>query len=157
MGRGIKGSASFLRKMNKMKNAVRPATRQALAESAEEINDKQRAFAPRRTGALAASITYTFGDRDLPAYASVKAGNAAHGDPSMIVILSAGNSRVRYAHLVEFGTAPHDVGGKFERVEHPGARQHPFFYPAFHALKRKARARLARSVGAAIRKTAKSG
>lgn len=38
-----------------------------------------------------------------------------------------GRNPANYAHLVEFGTAPHQVGNR----QHPGAKAHPFLGPAF--------------------------
>lgn len=36
-------------------------------------------------------------------------------------------TKVRHGHLVEFGTKPHKIG----KMQHPGARAHPFMRPAF--------------------------
>jgi HK97 gp10 family phage protein len=45
--------------------------------------------------------------------------------------------RARFiAHLVEFGTEPHDQPQR--GVKHPGSRPKPFFRPAFEANKQKA-------------------
>lgn len=39
----------------------------------------------------------------------------------------------RHGHLVEFGTAPHIVGGLFAGAQHPGTAPQPFMRPAFDA------------------------
>jgi HK97 gp10 family phage protein len=54
----------------------------------------------------------------------------------------------RKAHLVEFGTAPHEVDGWF----HPGARAFPFLRPAFEETKDTTIAILGKEVGPEIEK-----
>lgn len=39
----------------------------------------------------------------------------------------------RHGHLVEFGTAPHILGGVFAGAQHPGSAPQPFMRPAFDA------------------------
>jgi hypothetical protein len=73
------------------------------------------------------------------------------GDPDLSVRISAGNSKVRYAHLIEFGTAPHINGGVFAGTEHPGTQAQPFFYPTYRRLRRRARSRISRAVTKAIK------
>jgi len=51
--------------------------------------------------------------------------------------IRAWSAKVRYAHLVEFGTAPHKQGGKFKGTMHPGTAPQPFFYPSYRALKKR--------------------
>jgi hypothetical protein len=50
----------------------------------------------------------------------------------------------KIAHLLEFGTAPHDQPRR--GIRHPGARPFPFFRPAFETTKEGAIARLAAGV-----------
>lgn len=47
-------------------------------------------------------------------------------------------------HLLEFGTAPHFQKNFRGGFQHPGARAHPFFRPAFEAKKGEALATLGR-------------
>lgn len=62
-------------------------------------------------------------------------------DGQVSASVKVGNSRVYYAHMVEFGTRAHviapragalQIGGQFVAgaVQHPGARPHPFMRPA---------------------------
>ncbi len=44
----------------------------------------------------------------------------------------------KLAHLVEYGTAPHWQPNRFGGIWHPGARQLPFFRPAFESKKHDA-------------------
>ncbi|MEM9019941.1 MAG: HK97-gp10 family putative phage morphogenesis protein [Planctomycetota bacterium] len=69
-----------------------------------------------------------------------------------------------YAHLVEFGTAPHVIkptnaralallgsGRPVTRVDHPGAAPKPFLRPALEANRTKAFNTMAQVIGQAIR------
>lgn len=59
-------------------------------------------------------------------------------------IVKAGNAKAFYAHMVEFGTDAHIIepkngkaialGGRdYSKLEHPGAKMHPFMRPALDA------------------------
>jgi HK97 gp10 family phage protein len=61
-----------------------------------------------------------------------------------------------YARLVEFGTSAHEAGGKFKGAMHPGTSARPFFYPAWRANKRRAKARISRAITRAAKKVAAS-
>ncbi len=56
----------------------------------------------------------------------------------------------RVGHLVEFGTAPHDVDGEM----HPGADPHPFLGPAFEAKGDEALKIFGQEIGPAIERAA---
>lgn len=77
------------------------------------------------------------GDLAKSARISIRARN---GD--LVASVKVGNSRVWYAHLVEFGTAAHVIaaqpghalnvnGRDVKRVLHPGAQKKPFMRPVF--------------------------
>lgn len=145
----------LLEKMAALPNEVRSAIKQALAEGADEITDMQRRLAPVKTGALRNSIVQTWGGKG-PSYSSLSAQGGA-GDADLTVRITAGNSAVRYAHLVEFGTRPHTLGGMFAGAQHPGTVAQPFFYPAYRALRRRVKGRITRATKAAARKVAQQG
>lgn len=140
---------SLLRKMAAMPAAVRSAIKQALAQGADEMTDEMRRLAPKKTGKLRDSIAQTWGGGKV-AHASLSSG-AEGGDPDLTVIISAGNSAVRYAHLVEFGTAPHLNGGQFEGSQHPGTAPEAFFFPAYRATRRRMKSRISRATTKAVR------
>lgn len=172
----VTGLKSLSHKLTrKIPDKARAAVRQALAESADELVATMKSLAPvgppsgqqkakgARPGALRDSIVATFGD-DAPKYAAFRSRRQTKGrhsklssnaDPDMSVTITAGNSSVRYAHLVEFGTAPHKVGGKFAGAQHPGTAPQPFFYPAYRMNKRKIKARIRRVLKRAIQEGAK--
>lgn len=145
----------LLDKMAKMPAAVRSAIKQALAQGADEITDEMRRLAPKDTGKLRDSITQTWGG-GRQAYASLSAGGGALGDPDLTVRISAGNSGVRYAHLVEFGTAPHLNGGLFAGSLHPGTAPQAFFFPAYRANRRRVKSRISRATTRAVKAFAAS-
>ena len=147
--------ARLLAKMAALPAQVRSALKQSLAQNADELVAFQKRLAPVKSGKLRDSIVQTWGGA-APAYASLKAG-AAEGDPDLSVTISAGNSKVRYAHLVEFPTAPHINAGLYPGTQHPGTKGSPFFYPPYRAMKRKMKNRLTRSAKKAARDVAAKG
>ncbi|WP_226576668.1 HK97-gp10 family putative phage morphogenesis protein [Acuticoccus sediminis] len=132
--------------------AVREEVEKAIVQGAEEIADTARRFAPERSGNLKKSIVVTKPGHSTPAH-SQPGGTKTVGPLSAAV--TAGNSDVRYAHLVEYGTKPHEVGGIFEGAQHPGSVARPFFWPAYRLHRKKVKARVKRAIGKALRK--KSG
>lgn len=140
-----------LRKLAAIPSAVRSAAKQALAQSADELTEAIRTAAPRgATGELKKSVAQTWGGGKVR-YSSLAGNVGEAGDPDLSVRISAGNSKVRYAHLVEFGTATHINGGLFAGTEHPGTRAQPFFYPTYRRMRKRARSRVSRAITKAIK------
>ena len=159
MAKGVKtaGRSALLRKLALLPDAARQEIAKAINQSAEEIAAAQRRQAPKRTGALERSIVVSRGGA-VPKYASVgRSGATEKGDPDLTVIVSAGNSAVRYAHLVEFGTAPHENKGMFEGSQNPGAKAQPFFFGPYRAYRKRAKSRMTRATKKAARAVAASG
>jgi HK97 gp10 family phage protein len=139
--------------MEALPKRARELIGKALEEGADEIASMQRRLVPvGKTGRLKASIKVTKGGAKIPYSQGGSTGVA--GDPDLSYRISAGNSEVRYAHRVEFGTAPHTNKGFFEGSQHPGARPRPFFFPAYRALKRKVRSRITRATKQAVKEIA---
>lgn len=59
---------------------------------------------------------------------------------------------VKYAHLVEFGTAPHYQPGR--GVVHPGSAPHPFMAPAYFATREEVVKRFGKKIGPEMEKRA---
>lgn len=59
---------------------------------------------------------------------------------------------VRYAHLIEFGTAPHYQPGR--GVTHPGTRPHPFLTPAYFSTRDEVVKRFGEKIGPEMEKRA---
>lgn len=145
----------LLRKMAEMPTAARAAIRPAIEEGAREVTDMQRRLAPKKTGALARSIGYTFGTY-RPENSNVRGvSTAGESDSDLSVTIHAGDATAFYAAFVEFGTAPHrQPNNPMVGYEHPGSRPHPFFFPAYRALKRRVKSRITRATKKAVRDTA---
>ena len=118
-----------------LKNAEAQIT-PALVRSGNEFAGTAKALAEssRDTGALIDSITVTPPGQSTPPYSQPGGARVAG---STEVIVTAGNSDVRYAHLVEYGTAKADA--------------QPFFWPAWRALRTRIRNRINRAARKAIR------
>lgn len=114
--------------------AVKQTVTPALIKGGEEIAAAQKALAPEDTGALRDSITVTPPGQATPAY-SQPGGSTVAGENE--VLITAGNSEVRYPHLVEFGTAK--------------APAQPFFWAGFRLTQKRAQNRVKRSIKKAVR------
>ena len=171
MATKMTGLKSLERKLKALPKSARSAFKQALAESADEMVATMKNLAPVsksgshgwEPGMLKSSIVATFGDGSVPKYAAFRRKNGKRGnvvksnDPDLSVTITAGDTFVRYAHLVEFGTAPHPNKGKFAGTMHPGTQAQPFFYPAYRAHKSAARRRMSRAINRAAKQIASEG
>jgi len=146
-GFGKKALARLDRKFERMPRAMIAAARESLEASAGEITRAQKRLVPERTGALRDAIMFEVSPGETAAVA-------------IFVNYTNAGPKAPYAHLVEFGTAPHVIEsdkpmgrrGQFgRRVQHPGTDPQPFFYPVYRIYRRRVRARLSR----ATRKVAK--
>lgn len=166
------GLKSLQAKLKRIPIEARSAIKQALAESADEIVAMQRNLAPKKSRALEESIVATFGDGSVPKYAAFQSRSGRKtiksNDPDLSVTITAGNNKVRYAHLVEFGTKAHVIKAKNAKamgkdgifgtkVDHPGAEAKPFFYPAYRALRKRVKGRISRATNRAAKQVASGG
>lgn len=129
--------AALNRKLARLPRVAKEEIRKALAKSADEIVAFARSLVPVDDGDLRDSIGWTWKE---PPRRSVLLGLAKAGD--LTVTIFAGDDKAFYARWVEFGTKD----GK------PGAT--PFFYPAYRALRKRARSRVSRATTKAARKVA---
>jgi HK97 gp10 family phage protein len=139
------GREKVRRRFKALPDAVQAKVRDSLAKSAVEISRAQKRLAPVEDGDLRASLTWRWATGEKIKYAF---GSSAKG--TFGVLVTAGNTKVRYAHIVEFGSAPHKVGGIFKGAQHPGTSPQPFFFPAYRAARRRVRARNRRALKAAV-------
>ncbi len=130
------GLNGLMKAFDRVKTAPRKQITKALLASANELADAQRhlAEASRDTGALIDSIAVTGPGETTPPY-SQPGGSRVAGDAEVIV--TAGNSEVRYAHLVEYGTSKSEA--------------QPFFWPALRLLRRRLQQRIDRAGRKAVR------
>ena len=167
MATRVENRERLLKKLAAMPAAVRSAGKQALAEGADEMQAMIKRLVPvgpvsghnkkkgLKPGALRDSIVQTWGGGKVR-YAALQ-GTSDGGDPDLTVMLSAGNDAIRYAHIIEFGSAPHEQGGKFKGSQHPGTTAQPFFFPSYRALRKRTKSRVNRSMKKAIQRIAAEG
>ncbi|ATU92010.1 HK97 gp10 family phage protein [Phyllobacterium zundukense] len=130
-------SAQFNRleaKIMRMPEAYVKAVVPANEKSATELANLQKRIAPEDTGALKESIAVTGPNQATPAY-SQPGGSRVAGP--LEVLVTAGDSGVRYAHLVEYGTKE--------------AEAQPFFWIALKLLRKRMENRRSRAGRKAIK------
>lgn len=151
----IQGREKLRAKLRAIPQAAKEEIHKALAVSADEMAAVARTFVPKRTGALARSIGYTFGPYKAE-NANVRGFSAggALQDPDLSVTIHAGDAAAYYAAFVEFGTKPHVAGGKYAGAQNPGTTAQPYFFPAYRLTKKKLRSRISRATTKAARKVA---
>jgi HK97 gp10 family phage protein len=130
----MKQTAKLAKRLAAIPKKVVAAVEPALIKSGEELVAQMRALAPEDTGALKRSITATPPGQSTPPYSQPGGSKMAAANQ---VLVTAGNTDVRYPHLVEYGTA------------HAPAQ--PYFWPAYRLSKKKITGRLKRAVRKAVR------
>jgi hypothetical protein len=124
--------------MRAIPQAAREAVIPAILKSAEEIAGLQRTLAPVDAGDLRDSIAVTAPGQSTPAY-SQPGGSRVAG--ALEAVVTAGNSDVRYPHLVEYGTV--------------NAPAQAYFWPGFRLGRKRAATRIKRAVSKAVKGTKK--
>lgn len=114
---------------------VKEAAQKAVVRQAEAMAKAMQAKTPVDSGKLRDSITVTHPDSHTPPY-SQPGGQVII--PETSAAITAGNSEVRYAHLVEFGTVK--------------APAQPYFWPTVRAGNKKAQRNIKGAITRAIRK-----
>jgi HK97 gp10 family phage protein len=132
------GLSRFQNRMRAIPLAVREAVGPALMKSGNEIADTIRSLAPDDPATTApdlkTSIAVTGPGQSTPPYSQP---GGAHVVAENEVAITAGNSDVRYPHLVEYGTSK--------------AAAQPFFWPGFRLSRKRASARIKRAISKAVR------
>jgi len=158
-------------KLKKLPEQAEKRVKEAMEQGANEIVAMMKSLVPVDSGDLRDSIGWTWGDR--PKYSQALA-TVKSTDGKLAITIYAGNSKVRYAHLVEFGTAAHDIYGKRQgllgrrkamgvdgrfgtHVKHPGAQAKPFFFVSWRALSRRTKSRITRAITKSAKEVAAGG
>lgn len=138
----------------------------------------QKSLVPIDSGALRASINYTFGNfnpdtfsvRGLatggtPSRRRRKSDNLGReartksreflGDPDLTVTIHAGGAGVPHAGYIEYGTNPHRLGGKFKGALHSGTAAQPYFFVSVRALEASVKSDITRKMRRAIKESLK--
>lgn len=125
----------------------------AAQELGNEMVGIARNYAPKDSGDLSESIVMTPGGQVTPSYSQP---GGAQVVPEHAALITAGNTKVRYPHLVEYGARAHIAGGKFKGAQIPAIPPQPYFWPAFRMIRRRFRARMSRAVNKAAKEVAGS-
>lgn len=130
------GLAETMAAFDRITRAPREAVLPALMKSGNELAAAQKVLAEtsRDTGALIDSIEVTAPGQHTPPF-SQPGGSRVAGETEVLV--TVGNEDVRYAHLVEYGTA--------------NAEAQPFFWPALRLLRKRLQNRINRAAKKAVK------
>ncbi len=150
----ILGLAKLNRKLAKLPAAAEKRTKEAMGQGANEIVALMKSLVAVDSGELRDSIGWTWGD--APKY-SQKIATVKSGDGKLVITIYAGNSKVRYAHLVEFATKAHENAGQFPGTQHPGTKAQPFFFVSYRALRRRTKSRITRAINKSAKEVAANG
>lgn len=144
----MQGRQAVGRKMQALAGKIRVPVQKAVTDGAEQIARQQRNLVPERTGKLKRSIVVTPPGQSTPAYSQPGGSSRTREYEAKV---TAGNSEVRYAHLVEYGTASHPQGGQFTGTQHPGTPAEPYFWPGYRLERKPVRAKIRREIRKAIK------
>jgi hypothetical protein len=144
----VRGKDRLFRKLKMLAPEAEKELTIANGESAREMVSNAQNFVPVRTGALRDSIVATPPGALPPIYS--QGGDRDSAKTAWLV--TAGNSKVRYGHLVEFGTQPHVNAGEMPGTQNPGAPAQPFFYPAHRLIRRRHKSKAGRALSRSIKK-----
>ena len=122
------------KRLSAIPKSVREGVTPALVKSADEIAGRMRTLAPEATGELKKSIAVTGPGQSTPAY-SQPGGSQVAGENE--VLITAGDTDVRYPHLVEYGTKD--------------AQAQPFFFVSYRLGKKRAAGRVKRAISKAVK------
>lgn len=150
----ILGLAKLNRKLAKLPVAAEKRIKEAMGQGADEIVALMKSLVAVDSGELRDSIGWTWGD--APKY-SQKIATVKSADGKLVITIYAGNSKVRYAHLVEFATKAHENAGQFPGTQHPGTAAQPFFFVSYRALRRRTKSRITRAINQSAKEVAAGG
>jgi len=142
------GLGRLQKRLSAIPKKVKADVQPALLKGAEDMVADMKRLAPRDDGDLIESITSTAAGHKTPAH-SQPGGSAVV--PDNAVAVTAGNTKVRYAHLVEYGSRSHVNGGLFAGTTRPGTEASPYFWPGYRLNRKKVAARIKRAVGKAVK------
>lgn len=174
----IQGLAQLNKKLAALNTEIRRDIGVAMELGAQDIVNFAKTLAPvgqvsgvnssNNPGALRDSIGWVWGPAPKGTITLGTMRSNPRGKDDMYITIYAGNEEAFYARWVEFGTRPHGIdavnaptmgraGVNFgKHVNHPGAKQTAFFYPAYRSMRTKVRRRISRAVNTAARKVVNS-
>lgn len=176
----ISGLDKLNRKLIQLPHRAEKEIKLAMEAGAQDVVNMAKALVPvgqssgvnssNNPGALRDSIGWTWGNKAPKG--SIKLGSIGNSSGrrpgDLVITIFAGNDEAFYARWVEFGTKSHGIdavnapvmgraGVNFgTHVNHPGAVATPFFFPAYRAMKKRIKGRMARAINKSARDVASS-
>lgn len=135
---------------------MRAEIAEAVRLGAEDVAAKVRQLAPvsrgKKSGKLKASVRTRDGNLTVKHAGRRKRAMSGPDKKNRTAwYVLAGSDEAYYAHMVEFGTAPHENGGFLAGTKHPGTVPQPFFLPAWRMRRKYVKNRIGRAVSKAVR------
>ncbi|EBA18398.1 hypothetical protein RSK20926_11784 [Roseobacter sp. SK209-2-6] len=136
-------------------SAVSRGIERAMEDAAEDLVQLMKSLVPVKEGDLRASIGWTWG---LAPEGALSVDTVESSEKQITIYAGLGLSIPAVARWVEFGTDPHSVakgGGTVagqvalaagQGRPHPGAKPHPYFFPAYRQKRRAIVARMRREI-----------
>ncbi len=128
------GLKSFQNRLRAIPKAARKSAEPALLTGGYEIADAIESLAPEDSGDLVGSVDVTPPGQTTPPYSQPGGATVV---PENQVLITVGNTDVRYPHLQEYGTKHHAA--------------QPFFWPGFRLARKRAENRIKRAIAKSIR------
>ncbi|EFO32616.1 phage protein, HK97 gp10 family [Roseibium sp. TrichSKD4] len=150
----IKGLGRLKRKLDRFPKLAEARVKAAMEKGANEVVALMKHLAPSDSGDLRESIGWTWGEAPKGA---MTIGEIASSDGKLSLKIYAGDEKTFYARFVEFGTAAHKAGGKFEGATIPAIPAQPFFFVSWRAMKKRTVSRISRAVRMAAKEIAAKG
>lgn len=145
----VRNKDRLFAKLRKLAPSAEAELNVANQQAAEAMVGYARELVPVHTGALRDSIVATPPGGIPPDHSQ---GNRIVPEGAWMV--TAGNTKARYAHLVEFGTRPHISGGEFAGAKNPGTHARPFFWPSYRLIRKTMKSRAGRALKKSIKAVA---
>ena len=133
----VQGIGGLRKKMAALSKLVEQRGREAMEKSADEIVSMMKRLCPVDKGELRDSIGWTWGE--IPSGAIAIAESEPRTDNIRLTIF-AGDEVAYYARWIEFGTVKMSA--------------QPFFFPAYRALRRRTKRRIATVTRKALKEVA---
>lgn len=160
----LRGDKALIRALDALEDKVeRRVLTSAVGKAARPILQSAKSKVPQRTGALRNSLGIKrYRSKRLPMAVAI-IGPRVNFKATKKVAANIGDQNIKphkYAHLVEFGTAPHVIPGAFVggkgplTVSHPGTPARPFLRPAFDQNVGRAQTVMASEIWNGIKKEA---
>ena len=147
----VRGKDELFAKLKRLAPQAQKELEVSNGKKAHEMVSLARGFVPVKTGKLRDSIEATPPGGTPPDYSQ-----GSRTVPEGAFMVTAGNAKVRYAHLVEFGSRPHINEGQFAGTQNPGAPAQPFFFPAYRLIRKAMRSAASRAITKSIKSVAGS-